>query len=121
MEKIEARVRRNVRIVAMALSLLAGLALGCQLDITINKKAFAPNPLLMGIGLIPGVLAGLLVLVFIKPRLIRPTLRMVSPFWIGMVAAAVATIRFNGQVTYEVSCEKGRKATLQPDMCDVRW
>ncbi|MBN9389669.1 MAG: hypothetical protein J0I20_16705 [Chloroflexi bacterium] len=34
---------------------------------------------------------------------------------------AVATIRPNGQVTYEVSGEEGRKATLQPDMCDVRW
>lgn len=34
---------------------------------------------------------------------------------------AVGTIRSNGQVTYEVSGEKGRKATLQPDMCDVRW
>lgn len=90
MEKIEARVRRNVRIVAMVLALLVGLALGCQLDITINKKAFAPNPLLMGTGLIPGVLVGLLMLVVIKPRLVRPTLRMVSPFWIGMIAAAVA-------------------------------
>lgn len=34
---------------------------------------------------------------------------------------AVATIRPNGQVTYEVSGENGRKATLQPDMCDVNW
>ncbi len=90
MEKIEARVRRNIRVVTLALALLIGLALGCQLDITLNKKAFAPSPLLMAVGLIPGLVVGLIILAFLKRRLIRPTLRMVSPFWVGMLAAPVA-------------------------------
>lgn len=90
MEKIEARIRTNVRIVVLALTLLIGMALGCQLDITLNKNGTGPNPLLMGIGLIPGLLIGLLVITLLRGKLVRPTLRLVSPFWLGMLAVAVA-------------------------------
>jgi hypothetical protein len=90
MEKLEARIRRDVRLVTLALALLIGLAVGCQLDIALNKNSCAPNPLLMGAGLVPGLLIGLLALAFLKPRLVRPSLRLVSPFWVGMLAAPVA-------------------------------
>lgn len=89
MEKIEARIRSNIRIVVLALTLLVGMALGCQLDITLNKTATGPNPLLMGLGLIPGLLVGFLVITLTRGRLVRPNLRLVSPFWLGMVALAV--------------------------------
>jgi hypothetical protein len=94
MEKLEARIRRDVRLVTLVLALLIGLALGCQLDISLNKKSFAPNPLLMATGMVPGLLVGLIVLAFLKRHLIRPGLRLVSPFWVGMLAAPVAVSGF---------------------------
>lgn len=89
MERLEARIRRNLKLIIMVLAAAAGLALGCQLDIALNKTNQLPDPLLLIAGLLVGLLVGWIANLLLRRPLVRPSLRLVSPFWIGMLALPV--------------------------------
>jgi hypothetical protein len=86
---LNATINQKLKNIILVQVLVICLAIASQLDISLNKKSFAPTWWLMLTGLLAGLFFGWIASLTLTRRLARYSFRLVFPFWLGMLTFAV--------------------------------